>query len=125
MFSFLKRSKELEEKVVVADPAQMTPETPGEFFERGMAHYARHEFASAEDDFKQAAASDKHAVDGYYGLGLAYKALNRVEDAIQSFQKAIDLIDSGAPVESGARGSMLRRIANSHIMQLRPETAGE
>ena len=93
------------------------PQTAVDFFRRGMKHYARREYASAEADFSISINLDLSSIDTYYSLGMVFKAQNNKDAAIQSFQRAIDLILVN-PGEKKSSRDILRRLALGHINEL-------
>ncbi len=93
------------------------PQNVADYLRRGYAFYARSRFAEAEADFQKAIQFDPKAVDAYYALGMAQKAQKHKEESIRTFEKVINLIDSGA-IENQVRAHMLRRLAQGHINEI-------
>ncbi len=104
------------------DPSSMEEPTTAEgCLKRGMAFYARKRHDAAEKDFLQAIALDPgstQAVDAYYGLGMVYKAAKRDAEAVQSFEKVLELLRQGS-VPNANKTEMLRRLALGHANEMK------
>ncbi len=116
---FNRRPKNLVTTTAVnVEPENMPqPQTAAEYERRGYAFYARSKFKEAEADFQKALEIDPNDVDACYALGMTYKADKMKDEAIQTFQKALQMIDRGL-VENKVRADMLRRLANGHINEI-------
>ncbi len=66
------------------------PEKAGDLNRIGNEHYERGEYSEAKEYYEKAVKADKNFADGYYNIGLVYKAENRHDDAAKFFEKAID-----------------------------------
>lgn len=86
--------------------------------EAWVLHSSKKDEDAAEENFRQALTLNPRSVDAYYGLGLVLKAQDRRQDAIQAFQKVIELIDAQA-VEDRSRAQMLRRLSIGHMNQMK------
>jgi len=96
-----------------------TPMTAEDHMQRGWIQHAKDKLhASAEESFRQAIDLNPRLIDAYYGLGLSLKAMSRPQEAIEVFQKVVELIDSGV-VDDPTRSAMLRRLSIGHINQMR------
>ena len=105
-------------KSVPVDPATMTPPTSAQdYFQRGMAYYARKSYAEAEKDLKQSITLDPKGVEGHYRLGMVFKAQNKKDEAIQEFKTVIDLLDAQDDLES-THDQILRRLALGHLNEV-------
>ncbi len=114
---FRKKVKE-EEKTTPIRPEQMPePSDLRGFIRRGWAYHSQKRDDLAETDFRRAVSIDPRSVDALYGLGLILKAQGRNDEAISTFQKTLDLIQSGA-VEDRIRAEMLRRLTIGHINEI-------
>ena len=108
----------------LARPIQIDPDTMGEpitvqaSLNRGMAYYARKRYDAAERDFLLAVAMDPETVDGYYGLGMVYKASMKEAEAIQAFEKVADMIHRGMVADRN-RAEMLRRLSTAHMNEIK------
>jgi tetratricopeptide (TPR) repeat protein len=99
----------------VVDPQSLPPpENVEDCVHRGMAFYARKQYELAIQDFRKAVALDARSEDGHYGLGLAYKALNKGDAAVEAFKKVIELLAANTQ-DSHDRKEMLHRLALGHI----------
>lgn len=105
-------------KSVPVDPVTMTtPTTSQEFFQRGMAYYARKSYAEAEQDLQQAITLDPKEIEGHYRLGMVLKALDKKEAAIQEFKTVIELLDEQTEI-SPTRYQIMRRLALGHMNEV-------
>ena len=85
---------------------------------RGWAYHSRGRQQAAEADFRRALELDSESVDANYVLGLILKAQDRHQEAVEYFQKTIELLEEGK-LENKARTEMLRRLSLGHINELR------
>jgi tetratricopeptide (TPR) repeat protein len=93
------------------------PKTAEEFFNRGMAFYARKKYGEAEDDMLKALSLDRNYIDAHYSLGMVHKAQGKKEEAIEAFQKTLNLL--GDPNnEQNSKYDMLKRLAKGHINEI-------
>ena len=100
------------------DPECMRdPKTAQEFFNRGMAYYARKEYSNAEKDMLKAISLDRNYIDPHYGLGMIRKAQKNNEEAIQAFQHTLDLLEQKEG-EQNPTIDMLKRLAKGHINEI-------
>lgn len=81
-------------------------------------HGSKKDEDAAEENFRQAIALNPSSVDAYYGLGLVLKAQDRRQDAIQAFQKVVELLDAQT-VGDLSRAHMLRRLSIGHMNQMK------
>lgn len=97
------------------DPNKMgEPKNTAEFVHRGMAYYARKQYASAENDLKKAILLDDSNIDSFYGLGMVLKAMSRKKEAVEPFNQVLNLI-RGKADSNKRKNDMLRRMALGHI----------
>ena len=100
-----------------AKPAQL--ETYEDYLREGwVLHASRKNEDVAEEYFRKAAVENPSSVDALYGLGLVLKAQDRRQEALQVFQKVVELLESNA-VDDRVRAGMLRRLTLGHINQIR------
>ena len=100
------------------EPTQLPqPETAREYIQRGMSFYARKRYEESEADFKMAIEADANNEDGFYGLGMVYKARGELEKSTNSFNEVIRLV-ANSPSEQHNRQEMLRRLALGHINEM-------
>jgi tetratricopeptide (TPR) repeat protein len=105
-------------KSVPVDPTTMTaPTSAQDYFQRGMAYYARKSFPEAEQDLRQAITLDPQGIEGHYRLGMVLKALDKKEAGIQEFKTVIDLLDAQSEL-SPTRYQIMRRLALGHMNEL-------
>jgi tetratricopeptide (TPR) repeat protein len=93
------------------------PKTAAEFQLRGYAFYAKGDYPAALVDFQQAIALDPADVEAVYALGLTYKVQGRLDEGINAFQRALDMIDSGV-IADATRAKMLGRLARGHLNKM-------
>ena len=81
-------------------------------------HVANQEYAQAESLFRRAQKAYPQAYQAAYGLGLSLKMTNRPQEAIQSFQQALDLLEKQEVTDDATRRTMLRRLVSAHLSML-------
>jgi tetratricopeptide (TPR) repeat protein len=114
---FKRRSK------VTEDPAEIAPEELSEptdydgFMQRGWAFHSRGNQERAESDFRRALSYSPESVDANYALGLVFKSQGMIDEAVESFNKAMNLIEAGK-VNDSNRLEMMRRLTLGHINEL-------
>lgn len=114
-----RKGKILNSSTQPVEPTQLPqPGSPGEYIRRGLLFYARKRYMESEKDFKMAIESDPNNEDGYYGLGMVYKAQGEVEKSINAFNEVIRLLGINQE-EKHDRNTMLRRLALGHINEMR------
>ncbi len=119
MSPLFKKKEIFKVKSVPVDPGTMgDPSTSEEYTKRGVAYYARKQFNSAETDLKHAILLDENNLDAYYSLGMVLKAVGRKEDAINAFNKVLELINA-RPDATSTKYDMLRRLALGHYNELK------
>jgi tetratricopeptide (TPR) repeat protein len=102
-------------KSIAVDPSTMRNLSTGEeYLKRGVAYYARKQYENAENDLRTAIAMDADPVEAYYCLGMVLKAASKSEEAIQCFEKVLDLLNQGR-LKNHDRQAMLQRLAKGHI----------
>jgi tetratricopeptide (TPR) repeat protein len=102
-------------KSITVDPATLRNLTSGdEYLKRGVAYYARKQYENAEKDLRTALAMDANPVEVNYCLGMVLKAESKSDEAIQCFEKVLDLL-SQSRMKNYDRQAMLRRLAKGHI----------
>jgi tetratricopeptide (TPR) repeat protein len=112
--------KKSDEKEVVGnfDPAEFPEPTDYEsFMRRGWAHHARGEQDRAESDFRRAISYSPESVDANFALGLNLKSQGKKDDAVEVFNKTIQLLEKGED-ERDSKTEMMRRLALGHINEL-------
>lgn len=97
------------------------PSTAKEYIERGWILHARKEYPASEKDFRQAVALDSQSPEPTYGLGLSLKMQRRMQEALQLFERTLNLMNMGALKNNPIRAAMLRRLTEAHIMLLQSE----
>ena len=106
-------------KSIIIDPSVMRNlTTADEFLKRGMAYYARKQYENAEKDLRTAISLNEELIDAYYSLGMVLKAAFQEDEAVQAFEKVLDLLNSGL-VKNSDQLAMLRRLAKGHINEIK------
>ena len=106
-------------KSIIIDPSVMRNlTTADEFLKRGMAYYARKQYENAEKDLRTAISLNEELIDAYYSLGIVLKAAFQEDEAVQAFEKVLDLLNSGL-VKNSDQLAMLRRLAKGHINEIK------
>ena len=94
------------------------PQTSEDYIERGWRHYSKKEFYRAEADFRKALEMNADPIDTLYALGMTLQASGRPPEAIQAFEKVIELLQTAAPADN-ARTLMLSRLSHGHINRMK------
>ena len=106
-------------KSIIIDPSVMRNlTTADEYLKRGMAYYARKQYENAEKDLRTAVSLNEELIDAYYSLGMVLKAAFQEDEAVQAFEKVLDLLNSGL-VKNSDQLAMLRRLAKGHINEIK------
>jgi lipoprotein NlpI len=114
-----KKKEILKVKSIPVDPETMRDlNTAEEYFNRGMAYYARKQFDQAEKDLSTAVTMNGELVDAFYVLGMVCKSTVKYEDAIRAFETVLELLSKGV-VKNPNRVAMLRRLAKGHINEIK------
>ena len=98
------------------------PQNVREYHERGWIHLTENDYAGAEADFRQALAKNNRFAEGFFGLGVALKQLQKYSEAMEAFEKTLSFLGVEAKKEDQIRLSMLRRLAKHHLEILRGRT---
>jgi len=110
-----KKKEIFQVKSIVVDPSTMRNlNTADEYLQRGMAYYARKQYENAENDLRTAISLNNDLLDAYYCLGMVLKAASKKDEAIQAFEKVLDMLSKGR-VKNSDQLAMLRRLAKGHI----------
>ena len=112
--------KKSDEKEVVGDldPTELSePNDYESFVRRGWAHHSKGEQERAESDFRRAVSYSPESVDANFALGLNLKSQGRKEEAVEVFNKTMQLIEDGKS-ESNSKTEMMRRLTLGHINEL-------
>ncbi len=112
--------KKSDEKEVVGDldPTELPePNDYESFMRRGWAHHAKGEQERAESDFRRAVSYSPESIDANFALGLNLKSQGRKEEAVEVFNKTMQLIEDGK-AESDSKTEMMRRLTLGHINEL-------
>lgn len=88
------------------------------FLQRGWAFHARGEQEKAESDFRRAVSYSPESVDATYAMGLVMKSQGNTQEALEFFEKAMDLILQGK-IEEHSKSEMMRRLTLAHINELK------
>jgi len=95
------------------------PTTGMDYYQQGwLLHSSRKDEDAAEENFRQAIASNPNYFDAYFGLGLVLKSQDRRQESIQAFQKVLELLESD-PLDDRSRAEMLRRLTLAHINRMK------
>ena len=113
--------KKSDEKEVVGDldPTELPePNDYESFMRRGWAQHSKGEQERAESDFRRAVSYSPESVDANFALGLNLKSQGRKEEAVEVFNKTMQLIEDGKG-ESDSKTEMMRRLTLAHINELK------
>jgi tetratricopeptide (TPR) repeat protein len=118
MVKLFKKKEIFKVKSVPLDPSAITePNTVDDYQRRGMAYYARKQYAEAEADLKKAISLDNKSIDSYYTLGMVLKAMDKGDEAVNAFKQVVDLIIA-KPDASSVKNDMLRKLAVGHVNEI-------
>ena len=76
---------------------EMNSSDPESWYNLGRLRYTEQRFSDAVDSFKHALTLASGSVKVENNLGLAYEGLNRTDDAVIAYRRAIALQDAGPP----------------------------
>jgi len=105
---------------LIPDTLDDSPEEPkslDEMSRKGWAAYAQGDHSTATKHFRDAIARHPKAIDAYYGMGLNLKAEGKRDEAIDIFNKVLELLNEGVE-ETRSRAEMMRRLTLGHINQI-------
>jgi tetratricopeptide (TPR) repeat protein len=107
------------------EPVPADPVTAEDYVQRAWILQVEGDLPRAEADFRQATQIDESSAEGFYGLGLALKLQRRVDQAKAAFEKAIELIGSGALKDDMPRATMLNHLSKWHLETINQGLTGE
>jgi tetratricopeptide (TPR) repeat protein len=111
------RRKKVEIETPKIEPTEIEPKSAADYVKRGYAYYARGNYEKASEDILKALSMDSQSIEAFYALGLNHKAQDRVDDAVEAFQNALNRVSALEKVDS-IRAHMLSRLIKGHINQL-------
>ncbi len=94
------------------------PQSVDDYLRQGWAHYGRRDPSAAEERFRKAISLSPALIDAFYGLGLALKAQGKGDDAVEIFNKLVDLLEKDSTLDS-IRRTMLQRLTKGQINLLK------
>ena len=98
----------------MSESGQFILQSANDYLRQGWLDHGRSNETSAEEEFRKAIQLGPGLIDAYYGLGLVLKAQGRGKEAIQIFEKALDLVQNDTATEK-VRMQMLGRLIRGHI----------
>jgi tetratricopeptide (TPR) repeat protein len=101
---------------------ESAPQTAAEFIDRAWTDKAKGDSASSEAYFNQAKLLDSQSVDAYYGLGLIYKERGDKVNALQAFERVLELINSKVLSDQPNRITILKNMTQSQMNMLKSQT---
>lgn len=114
---FKKKSVEEKETTAIGPNESKEPTDYDGFMQRGWAFHARGNQVKAESDFRRALSYSPESVDANYAMGLVMKSQGNNEEAVEQFNKAMELIKQGK-IERPSQSEMMRRLTLGHINEL-------
>jgi tetratricopeptide (TPR) repeat protein len=115
---FNRKSRE-DNQTQTSDPLEIRePNDYDSFMQRGWANHAHGDQEKAESDFRRAVSYSPESVDANYALGLIMKSEGNTQDAIEQFEKTMDLILQGK-IKEHSKSEMMRRLTLAHINELK------
>lgn len=113
------KRKSADKETPKADPTEIKdPNDHDSFMQRGWAYHAQGEHEKAESDFRRAVSFSPDSVDANYAMGLILKHQGITQEAVQQFEKTMDLILQGK-IENHSKSEMMRRLTLAHINELK------
>ncbi|KAG7265292.1 hypothetical protein CRUP_032445 [Coryphaenoides rupestris] len=93
------REKEYEQADRYADLAMSADRyNPAALINKGNTCFVRQDYDKAEDFYREALRNDSSCTEALYNLGLTYKRLNRLEDALDGFLKLHAILRNSSQV---------------------------
>jgi len=114
---FKKKSVDAKETSTIEPGEIKEPNDHDSFMQRGWAFHAHGEQEKAESDFRRAIAYSPESVDANYAMGLVMKSQGKTEDAVELFEKTMELILQGK-IDKHSKSEMMRRLTLAHINEL-------
>lgn len=111
-------AKEMGQQKAVEPTDPSVPRDADQRIESGWRNYSKKAYDQAEADFKKALELDPDNVDTLYALGMTYQAAGRKQEAIQTFEKVLQLLER-LKEENPVRALMLTRLAHGHINRMK------
>ncbi|XP_077473984.1 intraflagellar transport protein 88 homolog isoform X1 [Stigmatopora argus] len=91
--------KDYEQAERYADLAMIADRyNPGALVNKGNTEFVKHDYAKAAEFFKEALRNDSSCTEALRNLGLTYKKLNRLDDALDCFLKLHAILRDSAEV---------------------------
>jgi tetratricopeptide (TPR) repeat protein len=100
----------------IPDPATMNASTAMEYASRGWLYFSNQNFEKATHDFRQVLNIDKNEIDTWYGLGLSLKASGSADEAVEAFNKVLELIRL---IKDKQQANILERLAKGQINHIK------
>ena len=114
-----KRKSSTEKETLKADPTEIKdPNDHDSFMRRGWAYHAQGEHEKAESDFRRAVSFSPDSVDANYAMGIILKTQGNTQEAVELFEKAMELILQGK-IDDQSKSEMMRRLTLAHINELK------
>lgn len=110
-------AKETSSERTVEPTRPTDPDSADQLVESGWKRYSNKEFFRAEEDFQKALKLTPDNVDTMYALGMTQQASGRLQDAIQTFENVIHLLEVYKEKDP-VRALMLTRLAHGHINRM-------
>lgn len=102
-----------EQKATVSVRGLQIPAKAQRLFKQGIEYLARGDAEGSQEYFKRAIQTYPSYYEAYYNLGVAESQLHRWSDALQLFQKAIDLSGGGFAHAYFGYGLVLNQLGQS------------
>ena len=115
----------MSDEPITASEQIQEPTNAEDFTRRGWTLHVQGEQDQAAKDFRRAAELDPNSVEAHYGLVMTLRASRNGREAIEAFEKTLELIAAGRLEDDPARATMLRRLARSHITMIQKGNFGE
>ncbi len=100
----------------VPDPEKINPKDNAELIQRGWLFFGQKNYSKALNDFSAALNHEPDNPDLLFALGLTYKSMGAVQNAVETFEKVLLHLDQYA---DAVEARMLLRMVHGHINQLK------
>lgn len=99
------------------DRASQEPHTFSDYYRQGWLQHTAGDQEAAEASIRKALALEPDSVDACYVLGLILKSQGRKREAVETFERVLELLMRGL-VSDRTRSAMLQRLTKGHINQI-------
>lgn len=98
----------------MSDSNSVIAQSAEDFLQKAWEHHSNKQDDAAEVSFRRAIQMSPGLFDAYFGLGLVLKAQGRKQEAIEAFNKVLELLEVEISSDQAQR-HMMRRLTLGHI----------